>query len=442
MSFMEDKLKPIKEFDDSIQSLLIVWACGFGAIILCIVISLFTPKLWIPLIVVFIAWAQARFTAAIRAKNGLRCSRITAVVSTSLVLSAVVMLCCLLVNRTDLVNTLFGVTGYNSRISFISSLIIFPVTVFVSLTAFFQNKNKDLCNGCINFSPFKQGSLDIKHETSFQLELLIFICLLLGAVNWIYYCLWFSSASINGLDRYIFIIIPVVLFVASLFYLGRRYGELMEQLKYAQSLQLRKEALKVLRFLVIMKNKILLSENKWMLKISLYDTPAVKKIDADAVIDSEMLDDTFRELSGLAGTDIKYLYTSDELFESGQTYHYAAILGDEIESGTDIKLSGKWVTLDEIYRLSKENNVSPELAAEIHRIFTVTMAWKTYTRDGKRLYPIRNYIPTFRLQDIKKWDVNYDDPQWIYISVNNEDKPFYRIKRLINAITGFGRNLS
>ena len=57
------------------------------------------------------------------------------------------------------------------------------------------------------------------------------------------------------------------------------------------------------------------------------------------------------------------------------------------------------------------------------------MAWKTYDRDGRRLYPIKNYRPTFRFRDFKTWDVDYNDLHWLDVATNNEDKPFYRLRR-------------
>ena len=57
------------------------------------------------------------------------------------------------------------------------------------------------------------------------------------------------------------------------------------------------------------------------------------------------------------------------------------------------------------------------------------MAWKTYDRNGRRQYPIRNYKPTFRFRDLAKWDVDYDDPLWREIAEFNEDKPLYRIRK-------------
>ena len=60
------------------------------------------------------------------------------------------------------------------------------------------------------------------------------------------------------------------------------------------------------------------------------------------------------------------------------------------------------------------------------------MAWKTYNRKGYRLYNIKNYKPTFRIRDIKDWDVDYNDIRWIFISENNEDCYFFKLRNFFN----------
>ena len=85
--------------------------------------------------------------------------------------------------------------------------------------------------------------------------------------------------------------------------------------------------------------------------------------------------------------------------------------------------------MPELERLLNGDSLAPLMAAEIHRLYTVTMAWKTYDRLGRRLYKIKNYRPTFRLRDIQNWDVDFNDSQWLRVAVNNQDRPFYSLKR-------------
>ena len=79
--------------------------------------------------------------------------------------------------------------------------------------------------------------------------------------------------------------------------------------------------------------------------------------------------------------------------------------------------------------MMKTGLLAPVLCDEIFRVYTVAMAWKTYHRDGRRRYAIRNYRPSFRLEDIHKWDVDYEDPQWLRVSKINQDSPFWFIKK-------------
>ena len=117
---------------------------------------------------------------------------------------------------------------------------------------------------------------------------------------------------------------------------------------------------------------------------------------------------------------------------SAEVIHYAAFV-DKDSTGV---LEGKWTSLDEIDRLMRRSRLSADMCDEVYRIFTVTMAWKTYSREGKRLYPIKHYRPTFRLRDFRDWAVDYEDPVWLDVASNNEDRPFYRTRRLWRRLTG------
>jgi hypothetical protein len=46
------------------------------------------------------------------------------------------------------------------------------------------------------------------------------------------------------------------------------------------------------------------------------------------------------------------------------------------------------------------------------------------------LYQIKNYKPTFRLRDIRNWDVDYNDHHWMTVTHINEDKLLYPILKI------------
>lgn len=70
----------------------------------------------------------------------------------------------------------------------------------------------------------------------------------------------------------------------------------------------------------------------------------------------------------------------------------------------------------------------------------MTMAWKTYDRNGHRLYAIKHYRPTFRFRDMKDWDIDYNDSTWFDIAANNEDGHFFRTKQFLSKITDIFRS--
>ena len=97
-------------------------------------------------------------------------------------------------------------------------------------------------------------------------------------------------------------------------------------------------------------------------------------------------------------------------------------------------------SFDDIQRLLMVDRLSPYITNELYRIHNITMAWKTYDRRGRRLYPIRHYKPTFRLRDLKDWDVDYNDIVWLRVAGNNEDKPLYHVRRFINRYLLFQKS--
>lgn len=136
----------------------------------------------------------------------------------------------------------------------------------------------------------------------------------------------------------------------------------------------------------------------------------------------------FRNLSNMDDVRIRFMYLNTNFNTDSNIFHYACFVDAPDLDGS--RLKGEWYTLPQIQRMSGENRVAPALTAEINRIYTVSMAWKTYDRKGRRLYDIKHYRPTFRLRDFPKWDVDLNDPNWLFVAQFNEDSRFYRLKRL------------
>ena len=75
--------------------------------------------------------------------------------------------------------------------------------------------------------------------------------------------------------------------------------------------------------------------------------------------------------------------------------------------------------------------LAPLLRAELVRIYTTVMTWTTYDSNGKRLYKIKSYRPTFHLKQLPDWDVDFDDHRWLFITANNDYIRFFKLRRFI-----------
>ena len=170
------------------------------------------------------------------------------------------------------------------------------------------------------------------------------------------------------------------------------------------------------------------------------DTPTTVTLPFRQQITREEGTKEFAKVSGLepGSFELRPLYNNVTPEGYGNVFHYVVILDPEKPLPDSFIPKGEWATLDQINSLWRFHGVSPALAAEINRILTVTMAWKTYDENGYRRYPIKNYHPTFRLRDFGQWSVDYQDPLWLYVANFNQDKPMFHVRRLLRKLSGRG----
>ncbi|MDE7125439.1 MAG: hypothetical protein K2O12_03035, partial [Muribaculaceae bacterium] len=194
-----------------------------------------------------------------------------------------------------------------------------------------------------------------------------------------------------------------------------------------------------LRYMVISDGMMLLTDaEKCAIEGTAVDTPAIVNLQNTPNVSEDTARRRFEELSGIKNFSIRYIYRSSGCNAPTTVIHYVVTLDSPSETdGTPIE--GSWYNAIHIDRLINNKQTSPQLTAAFKRIYTVTMAWKTYNVDGHRLYPIKNYRPTFRLKDFNDWNVAYDDPQWINVAVNNQDNIMFHLRDFWrNYVRGIG----
>ena len=403
------------------------WAIAFGAISLVMLCSLFVHKFWLPFILLGIALIGMSKLKAESGNNHITaCRQILWAMVLIVFWSAIVMILINVLTAKWFFGGLAIVEPFNPQHPYISSLIVFPVALFVSLYMLIRGHDMEYCRKCRMRYGYYPGkgivSTFFYHETRYQLRMLLWLSLLLSAVDWAYYYFFYINVNYNKPDKFYFIIMPIAVYVLSLVFMTIRYISMSDSLSVGSSSGQLRTMMTLIRYLVFADDVVWLGIDD----DNLIDTPAQMVIPrSDDMTDKDGAA-YFARISGIEKFDIKFVFSDAGFSNGANVYHYAIFLPERLDMGA---LKGKWCTLDDVDRLLKTGQLSPMLINEIYRIYNVTMAWKTYDRDGRRLYPIKNYRPTFRFRDFRNWNVDYNDLHWLDVATNNEDKPFYRLRR-------------
>lgn len=369
------------------------------------------------------------------------CSRLYKEVSVILL-----MICGVVICRNLLFPSEFEITGQpvNKDMPMFGVLISGPVTVLVTLYFIFQRKEPLVCQMCHvrHGNVIEKGFIGTlyRREWRYQTRLLCLLSLLLTIGGWFYYLEHYINVNISKSDYFIFLWSPLVLYVLSLIYLGWRYYSLW--VFYCQNDEhhlVMTDSNSTLRFIVLSDNKILLDIRSIGDKfdngqdVKRFETPAVVNLPYQERMDSARAAQLFKQVSGISADEVRPIYDSPDNVTFRNIFHYFAFLNSPQEVA-DSKLEGEWFTIGELRQLIDQKLIAPNLAAELSRIYRVAMAWKTYDREGRRLYQIKHYRPTFRLKDIRSWDVDYSDGHWLMIAHRNEDSRFFRIRKFFHKI--------
>ncbi len=409
-----------------------------GILVLVPVISLYVSKYWLPLIVIaleFILYILVRFNYRLKFPSCMRLHHTSIVV---LFWSSLIMCFVNMLVSQKLLNIPWVSYNVNDKIPFISILIISTLFEIVVLYNLKKGFNSSICLDCQakNGSISERGFLGklYSQEGAYLSKISFIMNTIILVICWTYYIVFYINSNINDIDRFVFVWSFVILYGLSLIYLVIRYFSLW--LYYCQNIEgqsLRFNSSSYIRFLVICGDCILLKTPDMLIdnittndvKI---DTPTHLYLQYKKDIDTQSAIFHFNSLTGVATTNIKFLYKNSNFNTECNIFHYAIYINEKdiIQSS---HLEGDLYPLSKIKELIAENKVSDILKSELDRIYKIAMAWKTYDINGNRIYNIRNYKPTFRVCDLKDWDIDYNDKSWLFISENNADKSFFKIRK-------------
>lgn len=343
-----------------------------------------------------------------------------------------------------------GLNGqpYNPNMPYFPVLVMAPVGIPVVIYFIKRGLKCAYCRDCEARSGQKaergfMGKI-YTQEADYQEWALLVMWLFLTVVAWGYYFIFYININLNSSDRFFYIWMPSAVYGLSLVYMGVRYYSFwMYYSTHDPSNANDILGFSRLRFLVISGDRMWINipdENVEITEMAdaLADTPVKTTIPFRTTLNKIEAFEIFTRFSGITKADVRPLYVSSDRSSVTNILHFAAYLDDM--SQVDIsRFKGVWMSLGEIQAMHDMHLTSPLLEAELDRIHRTVMAWKTYDMEGKRLYAIKHYRPTFRLSDMPSWDVDYNDARWLFVEMNNEDRPFYRLRRLWRRImTGTG----
>ena len=412
------------------------WVLAFMSVAVVLVLPFFISRTWLPVPVLFIAYLLLVYVRRDTRADIPGCVLSLRVVMHTLAISALIMFVINLLNTWEVLEGLVDLSAGNAEIPYIVCLIVFPVMAVCCLWQTLRRTDSKYCRRCSARNGFFSGngvlSSIYSRESRYQIAILLYISLTLAVIEWWYYACYYININLNTPDRFFFNYMPLTVIVLSGFFMRMRYSNLADIIGPMAAKEQSDNTL--VRFLVLSGDCMLLAEDA----AGRFDTPAAVELAPEHIVSEA---DARREFERLLGRDdfsLRFLYTSKAYDMQSQVLHYAVFLpessdGEPAPTGW---LNGTWLSLDRIDRLMKSAGLAAELADEIYRIFTITMAWKTYDRYGRRLYPIRHYRPTFRLRDLKDWDVDYGDLHWLTVADNNQDHTFYNTRRIWRRMTG------
>lgn len=423
--------------EKAIFTLWLNWTIAVGALALPEFTALFVPRSWIPIITFSVMFLLILYRNTGSKFQASSCDLIQSICVRTLCVSAVIMLLIGVLYARHFISIFYPDELINVHIPYLTILIIGPVATAMCLLALFQGNSSKVCRQCI----IKYGASSERgflgkiflQESHYQLRALLYLSAALSVVAWAYYSIFYVNVNLNRFDRFVYNWVPSIFYALSAIFFGMRYFSLWGY--YYNHIELNPHVRMNdtgVRYLLLCDDNIFLSRRE-----DFYDTPDGNKYDTPAAVTLShrngvsMKDaaEYLRNLSGLESDDytLRFMYKSTDLSGLANVFHFICCLPskDAIAGAT---LSGEWFTLSQLQRLLYNHDLSHMLAAEIHRLYTVAMAWKTYDIEGRRLYKIKNYHPAFRLKGICDWEVDFDNPQWLDVARFNEDKPLFRLR--------------
>lgn len=423
-----------------ILNLWLTWMWGSGMMVALILFSLWVRPVYMPFIAFGLQLVAFILIRHNRSRRLPLCYVYPFIISHTMFWSGTVMLVINLIYSRWILPYVFDPATVNSEIPFIVTLLVSPINAIICLWAYSKHSSLSFCRDCQlrNGSPAERGFLGMLYnrESRYQMWVSLLLSSATALTGWIYYAISYVNSSISSPDRLVFFWLETGIWIAGAIYFGMRYLGIWGY--YTQDVEGSFERLgrsALVRFYIIEDDRIAvrppqLESDKLLVGSRHFDTPVTifEPFAQDYSVDKATR--LFRNMTQIERADIRPFFKNTNGNADCNIFHFFAFLTPEQRTQLDTAVpTCQWITFRELATLINDGLTNPLFSAATLRLYDITMAWKTYHIDGRRRYKIKHYRPTFKIEDAKKWDVDYNDPTWLFVSKNNQDTPFYNMRR-------------
>lgn len=415
------------------------WVYPVGAISAVFLLAVYFDKYVVTLATLGLAPLLLRIRAHYRSTiDTSMCLTTTTQVALSLVLSSAVMILTMWLLRDYHGSELNG-QPYNPDIPFVTTMLVSGMTALVTGVVWMLHLNRrrmrrymSSAGGRTAITLFRAKLLN--REAIFHTKLLCIMSLVITIIGTVYYFMHYINTNLSLRDKVIYAWVPAVIYTVSLVYHAIRYYSFYAYYCHNEYLEMIDRGGRTsVRYLLLHDDMIFLIP-RTLDSLVRWDTPANYTLPFRHNFSLYDAINHLREHTELRdGASVEPAFDTYDSTAQHNAFHYFVFISDAA-AVSGLYPDGRWYTLGMIQQMYADGRLSNELASEINRIHTIAMAYKTYDREGRRLYKIKNYRPTFRLKDLPKWDVDYNDETWLRVSRDNQDRPLYGLRRVLRKI--------
>ena len=419
-----------KTLSAGIFSLFYVWLVTSAALVAVPLLGLIVSKQWLPFVVIGLLAAVMAMSRGALSRRSPMCFRMPSLAVAALMLSALIMLAINIIGEAWQPHWVKP-QPFSHKIPYVSALIVYPAALAAAIWYAVVGMRAKACVNCrIQNGTYNERGLIAKlfrQESTFQLKFMAVMAAVISLEAWIYYFARYINVNYNHADIFYFIVLPAAITVVSIIYFYTRYYGMWRYYCHNPAMEAVNGNSTAIRFIVIVGDHILLDPNNPVL----VDTPFKTFVPFTPEVSLTRARDTFHSVAGIYPQRIVAAYENEDTTTLANAFHYLCYF-DSVNQLRGAKVPAQLYTYRQVVDMVHSQILAPPLRSELERIYTVAMAWKTYTPEGRRIYPVKNYRPSFRFRDIESYKVDYNDRRWLAVTVNNEDKPFYRLRRFWN----------